>query len=99
MSVSGVINGLPRVTGTSGFASQQDATLESVSVDKIAFTDPLYYDSVGCIDLSEGKNRAAEALSHNALVQSWPEIARLASETSRQQQGVMLTQIDSGGNA
>lgn len=28
--------------------------------------------------LCERKNRAAEALSYNALVQSWPEIARLA---------------------
>ena len=30
--------------------------------------------------LSERKKRAAEALSYNALVQSWPEIARLAQE-------------------
>lgn len=28
--------------------------------------------------LCEGKKRAAEALSYNALVQSWPEITRLA---------------------
>jgi putative DNA methylase len=28
----------------------------------------------------ERKKRAAEALSYNALVQSWPEIARLARE-------------------
>jgi putative DNA methylase len=31
--------------------------------------------------LCERKKRAAEALSYNALVQSWPEIARLARET------------------
>jgi putative DNA methylase len=29
----------------------------------------------------ERKKRAAEALSYNALVQSWPEITRLANET------------------
>ena len=40
--------------------------------------------------LSERKSRAAEALSYNALVQSWPEIARLARETSEDRQGVML---------
>ncbi len=32
--------------------------------------------------LCERKNRAGEALSYNALVQSWPEIARLARENS-----------------
>jgi putative DNA methylase len=30
--------------------------------------------------LCERKKRAAEALSYNALVQSWPEITRLARE-------------------
>ena len=30
--------------------------------------------------LCERKKRAAEALSYNSLVQSWPEITRLASE-------------------
>lgn len=33
--------------------------------------------------LCERKKRAAEALSYNALVQSWPEIMRLAQESSR----------------
>ena len=33
--------------------------------------------------LCERKKRAAEALSYNALVQSWPEIARLAREAPR----------------
>jgi putative DNA methylase len=32
--------------------------------------------------LCERKKRASEALSYNALVQSWPEITRLARETS-----------------
>jgi putative DNA methylase len=35
--------------------------------------------------LCERKNRAAEALSYNALVQSWPEIARLAREGGKAQ--------------
>ena len=35
--------------------------------------------------LCERKKRAAEALSYNALVQSWPEIARLAHERTRRQ--------------
>lgn len=34
--------------------------------------------------LSERKKRAAEALSYNALVQSWPEITRLAQEGGKQ---------------
>jgi len=33
--------------------------------------------------LCERKKRAAEALSYNALVQSWPEISRLAADQSR----------------
>ena len=31
--------------------------------------------------LCERKKRAAEAMAYNALVQSWPEIVRLAGET------------------
>lgn len=37
--------------------------------------------------LCERKKRAAEALSYNALVQSWPEITRLARETEYAAQG------------
>ena len=33
--------------------------------------------------LCERKKRAAEALSYNALVQSWPEITRLAREEQK----------------
>jgi putative DNA methylase len=33
--------------------------------------------------LCERKKRAAEALSYNGLVQSWPEIARRAAEGQR----------------
>ena len=35
--------------------------------------------------LCERKKRAAEALSYNGLVQSWPEISRLAREDARPQ--------------
>ena len=35
--------------------------------------------------ISERKKRAQEALSYNALVQSWPEIVRLARETNKSQ--------------
>jgi putative DNA methylase len=35
--------------------------------------------------LAERKKRAAEALAYNGLVQSWPEIARLAQEGPRNQ--------------
>jgi putative DNA methylase len=34
-------------------------------------------------NLSERKKRPAEALSYNALVQSWPEIMRLAQEPGK----------------
>ena len=37
--------------------------------------------------VAERKNRAAEALSYNALVQSWPEIARLAQQEAPSEQG------------
>ena len=37
--------------------------------------------------VAERKNRAAEALSYNALVQSWPEIARLARQEAPPEQG------------
>ena len=42
--------------------------------------------------LCERKKRAAEALSYNALVQSWPEIVRLAGERKdvRMEQGDMF---------
>ena len=41
--------------------------------------------------ISERKKRAAEAHSYNALVQSWPEIARLAKEIPGQpEQGVLF---------
>ena len=47
---------------------------------------PVYQDSIArelayrLYTLCERKKRAAEALAYNGLVQSWPEIARLARE-------------------
>ncbi len=38
--------------------------------------------------LSERKKRSDEALSYNALVQSWPEIIRLAQEGGRPKEKV-----------
>ena len=46
--------------------------------------------------LCEQKNRTQEALGYNALVQSWPEIARLARQRPRVQQGEL---IDEDGSA
>jgi hypothetical protein len=46
--------------------------------------------------LCERKKRTQEALSYNALVQSWPEIQRLASEASsfvQETMGLMLTAL------
>ena len=40
--------------------------------------------------ICEQKNRAQEALGYNALVQSWPEIARLAGERPRVAQGELI---------
>jgi len=41
--------------------------------------------------LCERKKRTAEALAYNGLVQSWPEITRLARETSSKQTSTPTT--------
>jgi len=41
-------------------------------------------------NICERKNRAKEALSYNSLVQSWPEIARLAGEQSQAEQTALF---------
>ena len=53
VSVEGVIKGIAGVTQPNGFASQQDAALQSISVNKIVSTDPPYYDNIGYADLSD----------------------------------------------
>ena len=40
--------------------------------------------------ICDQKNRSQEAQSYNALVQSWPEIARLASERPLERQGALI---------
>ena len=40
--------------------------------------------------ICDQKNRTQEALGYNSLVQSWPEIARLAQQVARPQQGTMF---------
>ena len=42
--------------------------------------------------ICDQKNRAQEALGYNALVQSWPEMARLTQQVTRAQQGTMFSQ-------
>ena len=49
--------------------------------------------------VAERKNRAAEALSYNGLVQSWPEIARLAKHEAPDEQGGLFSDGDMGGAA
>ena len=53
VSVDGVIKGMMGATELNGFATQQDATLQSISVKKIVSTDPPYYDNIGYADLSD----------------------------------------------
>ena len=47
--------------------------------------------------LCERKKRAAEALSYNGLVQSWPEITRLASEGGSPKKATAQTELFDGG--
>ena len=53
VSVDGVIKGMTEATEPNGFATQQDAALQSISIDKIVSTDPPYYDNIGYADLSD----------------------------------------------
>ena len=53
VSVDGVVKGLPSSVEPQGFTIQDDATIQSGSVDKLVSTDPPYYDNVGYADLSD----------------------------------------------
>ncbi len=44
--------------------------------------------------ISDRKRRAADALQYNSLVQSWPEISRLARERPEHRQGFMLSHVE-----
>ena len=48
--------------------------------------------------VAERKNRAAEALSYNGLVQSWPEIARLARQEAPAEQEGLFRDGELGGS-
>ena len=47
--------------------------------------------------ICERKRRAAEALSYNSLVQSWPEIADLARQEVPDEQGELFDDGATGG--
>ena len=53
VSVDGVVKGLSGSTEPQGFTTQDDATTQSVSIDKLVSTDPPYYDNIGYADLSD----------------------------------------------
>ena len=73
-----VVHHLIRVLGSGGESAA--ATLVAKLGSKAETARELAYR---LYTLCERKKRAAEALAYNALVQSWPEISRLANEGSR----------------
>lgn len=71
-------------TGSEAAAASQVAKLGSKAEIARELAYRLY-------DLCERKKRPAEALSYNGLVQSWPEIARLARAGEREEQGALFS--------
>ena len=63
----------------------------AVSPNPPAFPTTIYYA------LCERKKRADEALDYNGLVQSWPEIARLAVTEARERQSALFGGGDGAG--
>lgn len=53
VSVDGVVKGMTGASKPSGFASQQDASSQTISANKVISTDPPYYDNIGYADLSD----------------------------------------------
>ncbi len=53
ISIDGVIKGIPSITKPCGSANQSDASMQTISQDKIISTDPPYYDNIGYADLSD----------------------------------------------
>lgn len=82
-----IVHHLVRVLGAEGESGA--ATIVAKLADKAAPARELAYR---LYSICERKKRAQEALAYNALVQSWPEIARLAQEskpaTAPAQQGL-----------
>ena len=79
---------VPRLTGAGvGFAAGVVAKLgySAEAARELAYR--LYR-------ICDQRNRAQEALGYNSLVQSWPEIARLARQIARPQQGTLLVESE-----
>ena len=78
LTVWEMVHHLVRVleSGGEGVAAELVAKLDSQAETARELAYRLY-------SVCERKKRAAEALSYNALVQSWPEIMRLAREATR----------------
>ncbi len=74
-----VVHHLIRALGTGGERAAADLVAK-LGVRAETARELAYHLYTIC----ERKKRAAEALSYNGLVQSWPEIARLAREERRQ---------------
>lgn len=53
VSVGGVVDGLSSSTWPPGVAMHEDASTQSIGIDKIVSTDPPYYDNIGYADLSD----------------------------------------------
>lgn len=53
VSYEGVIKGITGNAEIPGFVSQQDASTQIISIDKLVSTDPPYYDNIGYADLSD----------------------------------------------
>jgi putative DNA methylase len=53
VSVEGVIKGIPDTNTVPGFSSQDDASTQQLSKNKIISTDPPYYDNISYADLSD----------------------------------------------
>ncbi|MYE32653.1 MAG: DUF1156 domain-containing protein [Chloroflexi bacterium] len=75
----------PHGSGSEGAAATLAAKLGSKAEAARELAYRLYV-------VSERKRRAQDALSYNALVQSWPEIARLARERRTAEQGAFAIQ-------
>ena len=81
--------GRPRAAGPTPGTTLRLATLEGAAADLVAKlgarAEPARELAYRLYTLCERKKRAGEALSYNGLVQSWPEINRLAREGGKRE--------------
>lgn len=82
VSVDGVIKGMAGASDLNGFAAQQDAASQSVSVDKTISTDPPYYDNIPYADNElvafahrHGSKEKAEAFFMAGMTQAMERLA------------------------